>query len=101
MLQGLGYDISDHQIQKGIKNTVWHARFEVLSKKPHFIIDGAHNEDAAKKLKESLEFYFTNKRIVFIMGILKDKEYEKIIRLTAPLAESIITVKRCHVFIRR
>lgn len=93
VLQSLGYAISDAQIQKGIKNTVWHARFEVLSKKPYFIIDGAHNEDAARKLAQSLEFYFTNKKIVFIMGILKDKEYEKIIRLTAPLAESIITVK--------
>lgn len=93
VLCSLGYDITDAQIQKGIRSTVWHGRFEVLAKRPYFIIDGAHNEDAAKKLKESLQFYFTNKRIIFIMGILKDKEYEKILQITAPLAESIITVK--------
>ena len=93
VLRSLGYGITDAQIQKGIRSTVWHGRFEVLAKRPYFIIDGAHNEDAAKKLKESLQFYFTNKRIIFIMGILKDKEYEKILQFTAPLAESIITVK--------
>ena len=54
--------------------------------------DGAHNEDAAKKLAESIEFYFTNKRIIFIMGILKDKEYEKIIGITARYADQILTV---------
>lgn len=93
VLSGLGYDIRDAQIQKGIQKTVWHGRFEVLSKKPYFIIDGAHNADAAKKLKESLQFYFTNRKIVFIIGILKDKEYEKILQTTAPLADSIITVR--------
>ena len=56
------------------------------------IIDGAHNEDAAKRLAETIEFYFTNKRIIYIMGILKDKEFEKIIALTHHLADQIITV---------
>ena len=48
----------------------------MIAKKPFFIVDGAHNEDAAKKLAASIRFYFTNKKIIYIMGILKDKEYE-------------------------
>ncbi len=39
-----------------------------------------------------MEFYFTNRRIIFIMGILKDKAYEKIIELTAGYADQILTV---------
>jgi dihydrofolate synthase/folylpolyglutamate synthase len=64
----------------------------VVGKKPYFIVDGAHNEDAAGRLAQSVEFYFTNRRIIYIMGVLRDKEYEKIIRLTQGLADQIITV---------
>lgn len=93
VLRQQGFQISDRQLVRGFEKTVWHGRFEVLSEKPYFIVDGAHNEDAAVKLKESLQFYFTNRRIIFIIGMLKDKEHEKILQITAPLADSIITVK--------
>jgi len=89
----MGFSVSEAAIRKGLKEAVWPGRFQLIGKKPYFIVDGAHNEDAAQKLAESIEFYFTNKRIIYIMGILKDKEYEKIISLTAPFAAHIITVK--------
>ena len=87
-----GYPVSEENLRKGLKNVCWPGRFTVIDKKPVFIVDGAHNEDAAKRLAESIEFYFTNKRIIYIMGVLKDKEYEKVIHLTCHLAEQIITV---------
>ncbi len=87
-----GLSIPEKAVYQGLKEARWPGRFTVAGKKPYFIIDGAHNEDAAKRLAESVEFYFTNKRIIYIMGVLKDKDYGKIIRLTAPLAEHIITV---------
>ncbi len=88
----LGFVIPEKKLRRGLKETVWTGRFSLLAKKPFFVVDGAHNEDAAEKLAESIEFYFTNKRIIYIMGILKDKEYEKVIRLTAQYADQIITV---------
>ena len=88
-----GFVISEAALYKGLKETKWLGRFSIVRKKPYFIVDGAHNEDAAKKLAESVAFYFTNKRIIYIMGILRDKEYEKIIELTAKYADQIITVK--------
>ncbi len=87
-----GYDIPEKALRQGLHGTRWPGRFTVLGRRPLFVADGAHNEDAAKKLAESIEFYFTNKRIIFIMGILKDKEYEKIIELTAHYADQILTV---------
>ncbi len=86
------FSISEKALRKGLQDTVWQGRFSILSKKPYFIVDGAHNEDAAQKLANSIEFYFTNKRIIYIMGILKDKEHEKIIDLTHKYADQIITV---------
>lgn len=91
-LREQGFDIAEKHIRKGLQDTVWQGRFTVLRKKPYFIVDGAHNEDAARKLAKSIEFYFTNKRIIYIMGILKDKEVEKIIDLTHGYADQIITV---------
>ena len=91
-LREWGYRLSEEQIRKGFLSTVWPGRFTVIGKAPVFVVDGAHNEDAARRLAESVEFYFTNKRIIYIMGVLKDKEYEKIISCTHALADEIITV---------
>lgn len=87
-----GFPVAEKKLRQGFLETVWPGRFTPIGKKPYFIVDGAHNEDAAKRLAESVEFYFTNKRIIYIMGVLKDKEYEKIIALTHSLADQIITV---------
>lgn len=87
-----GLPVSEGAVYKGLAEASWPGRFSVIGKKPYFIADGAHNEDAAARLAESIEFYFTNKRIIYIMGVLKDKEYEKVIRLTGPYADQIITV---------
>ena len=45
-----------------------------------------------KKLAQTVQFYFTNKKIIYIMGVLRDKEYEKIAEIMSPFADSIITV---------
>jgi len=91
-LQEQGFAVSETALRKGLQETRWPGRFTLLGKKPYFVVDGAHNEDAAKKLAESIEFYFTNKRIVYIMGVLRDKEYEKIIDITHKYADQILTV---------
>ncbi len=84
--------ITEQKLRKGLQETVWKGRFSVIAKKPYFIVDGAHNVAAAQKLAESIRFYFTNRKIVYIMGMFRDKEYEKVIEITAPLASQIITV---------
>lgn len=92
VLREQGIVVSEEALRQGLSRTVWPGRFTLIGKKPYFIADGAHNADAAGRLAESLQFYFTNKRIIYIMGVLKDKEYEKIIALTHALADQIITV---------
>lgn len=88
----LGYPVPEEQLRMGLMETRWRGRFDVIGKKPLFIADGAHNEDASKKLADSIRFYFADRRIIYIMGMLKDKEYDKVIRNTYDLAEQIITV---------
>ena len=96
VLAKAGYPVSTKDMLTGLEQTQWHGRFSVIAQKPLFVIDGAHNEDAAKKLAESIQFYFTNKRIIYIMGVLRDKEYVKMIEATHCAAEHIITVTPPH-----
>ena len=92
-LNKLGYSIMEEQLRRGLEKTRWRGRFTVLSKEPVFIIDGAHNRDAAKTLRKSLELYFTNRRLFYIMGVFKDKEYQEIVKITVPLSEHVITIE--------
>ncbi len=87
-----GFPVKESALRRGLRDTVWPGRFEILGKRPLLVIDGAHNEDAAKKLADSVRFYFTNKRIIYIMGMLRDKEYEKVIARTCAYADQIITL---------
>lgn len=91
-LKYLGYNISKENIQKGFIETKWAGRFSVLAKKPYFVVDGAHNPEAAEKLSQSLKMYFPKRRFIFIMGVLKDKQYDEIAKVMAPLADAILTI---------
>ncbi len=88
----LGYPVAEDKLRQGFAQTRWPGRFDVIGKNPLFIADGAHNEDASLKLAQSLRFYFPDRRMIYIMGMLRDKEYDKVIHNTCDLAEHIITV---------
>jgi dihydrofolate synthase/folylpolyglutamate synthase len=92
-LTDCGYEITEEQIAAGFRRAVWNGRFTVLRKEPYFIVDGAHNPDAAKKLKASIEMYFPDKRLIFLMGIFKDKQYDAIASVMAPMASEIIVME--------
>ena len=92
-LRKLGFQITDEQVYAGMRRTVWKGRFTPIAREPVVILDGAHNEGGARELRNSLELYFSGKKLYYIFGMLKDKEYQKVIDLTAPLAHHIITIE--------
>ena len=92
-LRKIGFSLSDRQVYDGLLNTRWRGRFTVIQKNPVVIMDGAHNPAAAKELQRSLKLYFQGKKLYYIFGIFQDKDYQKVIELTAPLAEHIITIE--------
>ena len=91
-LRDSGVKISDRNIYDGLHNTTEPGRFEVISKSPLTVIDGAHNEPASIRLRESIQKYFPDKKLIYIIGVLKDKEYDKVIENTCDLCEHVITV---------
>ena len=92
-LRAMGIIIPDEAVYEGMVKADWPARFSCLDDgKIKFFADGAHNEDAARSLRETMQQYFSDKKLIFIMGMLADKEYGKVIGLTADMAEFIITI---------
>ena len=70
--------------------------FEILHKKPIFVLDGADSGETARELARSIELYFENKRIIYIVGMLKNSERDKVICRTAKYADMILTVTPQH-----
>ncbi len=87
-----GFPVKEKAIYKGLSDAFWPGRFQVLAKNPLFIVDGAHNRDGAARLAQTIQFYFTNRRIIYIIGILRDKEQEEILKAACPLAAQVFTV---------
>lgn len=92
-LRELGYALSEEQVRRGLRDTRWRGRFTLLRSDPAVVLDGAHNPGAAEELRRSLELYFPGKKLYFVQGMFRDKDYRQVIALTAPLAEHIITVE--------
>jgi dihydrofolate synthase/folylpolyglutamate synthase len=68
----------------------WPARCEVLRRRPLIMVDGAHNGDSARRLRETLQTYLGVSSALFVVGVLDDKDLDAIARETAPIAASVI-----------
>ena len=88
-----GHEITDENIAEGLAKARWPYRFERISTYPLIYVDGAHNEDAAEKLKRTIEDRLAGYDIALVMGMFSDKEYEKVVRTLVPLADTVFTVE--------
>lgn len=87
-----GYPISEDAIRQGLRSVRWPGRFEILSKHPLIIIDGAHNPDGIHALSHNLNTYCPGEKFVFITGILKDKDYHEMLKQMLLFADSFVTI---------
>lgn len=92
VLRQNNWDISACAVRRGLAETVWPARFEVLRKTPPIIVDGAHNPQCAQALADSLAIYLPEKESTFLIGVLSDKDYEAILHALRPYAKRFVCV---------
>lgn len=85
-------DDFEQKIVRGIQKTEWPGRMEILSEQPFLLVDGAHNGNGVLALKHSLENIYPGEKFHFVMGVMADKDYEKMVELLLPLAEDFLTV---------
>lgn len=86
------FPVTQQQIREGLLHTSWKGRMEQICDTPVLVIDGAHNPNAAKQLREEALRCWNAGGIVEIVGVLADKDFTEVGRLLAPLAKKIFTV---------
>ena len=89
ILNELGYHVDIKNIQKGLSTVIHKGRMEQLNDNPIIIYDGAHNEPAIKNLQDMVKMYYAKMKRVYIISILKRKDYNKMLKLIAQDKEAI------------
>jgi len=64
------------------------------------VLDGAHNVDGIRQLSESIETYFKDKKITIILGVLGDKEYEKMSKAINPYGDGTASKKIVDILLK-
>lgn len=85
-----GWNIPETAVREGMEHVKWPARLEVMQREPLFLIDGGHNPQCAEALSASLRELLGEKKAVFLLGVLADKDYPQMMALLTPLAQEFI-----------
>ena len=81
LLKQKGYKIGNEAIETGLSTVIHKARFEMIKQNPKIIYDGGHNENAAKNLVTTINQYYPEKKKVYIISLLKTKDYRTVIKI--------------------
>lgn len=92
-LRKMGFEISNESIYNGFLTVTWPCRFELVSKSPDFILDGAHNIDGIEKFISNINFYYKDSRKIAIFGVLADKDYNEMLERIIPCFDIFLTVR--------
>ena len=92
VLRGLGWNVSDDSVVRGMAEAQWPARFELLSEDPIVFVDGAHNMQGVESLRQAVEDYLDGRRIVCLTGVLADKDWQHMMQVLQSFASEFVTV---------
>lgn len=93
ILRNEGLNIPDSAIKSGLISARLHGRFELISENPLIIFDGSHNPDGIKQAAKSIAKYFSNTKIVLLIGVMADKEYELYPKMLGKYIDRVYTIK--------
>jgi len=81
------------KVKEALKNIFYPTRMELIEAKKHFLLDSAHNEDSAKALIDSICRICKFHRLITVVGIVKGKDYEGILRHISKLSDVVIVTE--------
>jgi dihydrofolate synthase/folylpolyglutamate synthase len=90
LLDRKGFSISSRDIREGLKHPHWPGRLQVFSEKPWIVLDGGHNPGAVRVLAASVIQEFRYRKLIVVLGIMKDKDIGGVIRAIGPISDYII-----------
>lgn len=83
---------NEPEIISALRETVWQGRMEILSQKPFFMVDGAHNGHGVLALRDSLKTLYPCEKFHMIMAVMADKDYKAMVEELLPYAEDFVAV---------
>ena len=92
----LGREAVREALLEGMAAVRWPGRFQVLSREPLLLVDGAHNGASAGRLREALSAEAPHRRCLLLVGISADKDLDAIARALAPAATMVIATRSSH-----
>lgn len=87
-----GWQISEQNIRDGLENTRWPGRFDILSRKPLFIVDGGHNPQCFESLVQNIRDYLSDRTVIALTGVLADKDYADMYRPILPYVKKFVCI---------
>lgn len=91
-LKRRGWNISEKAVAEGLGRTVWPARLELVRRSPDVILDGGHNPQCMEALNRALVGLYPEKKLIFLTGVLADKDYPTMVGEMLPLAKQFFTI---------
>lgn len=91
-LKGAGFNITESDILSGVSSAVWNARFEVISREPTVVYEGAHNAEGAEALAENIRVLLGGE-VILLAGVMADKDFPGMAKTLSPYIKRAFTVK--------
>lgn len=91
-----GTKISLESLKQGLVKVYWPARFQILERRPLLVVDGAHNSDSARRLRQSVELYFPQRQVILVLGTSNDKDIKAMATELAPISRQVIVTRAHH-----
>lgn len=85
--------IDEVAIRAGLEKVQWRGRFQIIQSNPCVVLDGAHNPGGCRELIRALKLYFQGKRILLILGISRDKDVKKMLKILCPGVNDLVLTK--------
>ena len=93
VLSSLGFFVEDDAILRALSRVTWQGRLEKVKEGPLVFLDAAHNPHGVHALSEFMHTHFLDKKKILVFGVMKDKEYEKMLEEIVPAMDTVILTK--------
>lgn len=82
--------VDDEDLFKGLEETSWPGRLEMVSTEPRILLDGAHNPEGAATLAAALQSVYSYQKLHMMVGMLSTKNHPGYLRHILPLVDTLI-----------
>ena len=91
-LRRRGWEIPEKAVQSGLSQARWPGRLELARRSPDVILDGGHNPQCMEALARALGELYPGKKLIFLIGVLADKDWSTMLGELLPLAKEFYTI---------